>query len=140
MIKTKKNNIPQLDCLPFMKKLLLIFTAILFNISCTPNEDISGLKVVRSESVFSKAGHEAYLTETKLNDEYQTQVLVKFSQGSCGSGALTIQGKILDMDILWQDESKLVAKISPEIEVTRNASGEYLKCGNQTIKVKIINS
>lgn len=85
-------------------------------------------------------GHEAYLTETKLNDEYQTQVLVNFSKGSCGSGALTIHGEILDMDISWQDESKLVAKISSDIEVTRNASGEYLKCGNQTIKVEIVNS
>jgi hypothetical protein len=108
--------------------------------ACSPVEENPSYDVTTGESVMSNSGHEAYIIETNNDGNYQTQVLIKYSNGQCGTGAVNAADKDLSLDIKWKNDSTLIITKPANIELNLNASGSELKCDKQTVFVVIDNA
>ncbi|MDH5445940.1 MAG: hypothetical protein OEY52_10305 [Gammaproteobacteria bacterium] len=120
-----------------MKLLLSIFTVILFA-SCSSKDENSGYKSNKIASLISEEGHEAYIIESTFNKISDTQLLIKFNGGKCSSGAVYGEKTDLGLKMRWK-QSVLVVSKPENVVLSRNPSGEYIKCGKYTIQVAIEN-
>jgi hypothetical protein len=79
---------------------------------------------------------EAYIVESTFDaDDQNTQVLLSFDEGRCGSGAVSALGTDHGLELRWIDATTLEVQHPQALEMTRNASGEILQCGNRKVRV-----
>lgn len=124
------------------QKMRLLLKLIFLNLllaSCSKHNAETPYELNRSMTVISNLGHEAYIVEATLVESSYTQVIVNFAGGKCGAGAVNSVGTELNLHIEWKEGEILIVSKPIEINLTRNASGEILQCGDQKVKVVIKN-
>jgi len=107
--------------------------------SCSRHDVETTYKLKRTMTVVSPSGHEAYIVEATLEDVSNTQVIVDFAGEECGAGAVSSLGSKFNLHIEWKDDETLIVSKPKEVNLTRNASGEIIQCGDQNVKVVIKN-
>ncbi|MET1255317.1 hypothetical protein [Aliikangiella maris] len=120
-----------------MRNLLGLFILILA--SCSKHDAETPYEINRTMTVVSGAGHEAYIVEASREGSSNTQVIVDFAGGERGAGAVNSLGTELDLLIEWKDNETLVVSKPVGVDLSRNASGEVLQCGEQKVDVIIEN-
>jgi hypothetical protein len=79
---------------------------------------------------------EAAIVESRMSGAGSiTQVFVSFPQERCGRGAVSLPGADLGLTLRWSGPETLVVEYPVNLEVTRNASGEWLQCKGQKVHV-----
>ena len=79
---------------------------------------------------------EAAIVESRISGGgSNTQVLVSFPQERCGFGAVSSPGVDLGFTVRWSGPETLVVEYPANLEVTRNASGEWLQCKGRKVHV-----
>ena len=119
-----------------MLRTLLLAIFVLCLSACTQRQEHAA-SVNASNRVTSPSGCcDASIVESRIPGESgSTQVLVSFSRGSCGSGALSSPGVDLGFAVRWSGPETLVVEYPANLEITRNASGEWLQCNGQKVHV-----
>jgi hypothetical protein len=93
----------------------------------------------RSQTIESAEGHQAYIVEGHYGKGgSNTQIIVMFNGGKCGSGVAAGIGIDLGLSISWVGLDQLHINNPKNAVLTRNANGEIIQCLNKKITVKII--
>jgi len=107
-------------------------------VACSPESERFESRT--SGQSLSSSGHSAYIVETTIgNGTSNTQVMIDFASGKCGSGAVSAAGDDIGLSLQWVEPEKLVVHNPNGVALTRNASGEMLQCGEQKVHVAIVN-
>lgn len=110
---------------------------VLLTLGCS-NEN-NGFSSSRSKTIESAEGHQAYIVEGHYGeDDSNTQIIVMFNGGICGSGVAAGIGVDLGLSISWASPDHLLINNPKNAVLTRNANGEVIQCSNKKITVKII--
>ncbi len=115
----------------------LILAFLVFCLSGCDQRQGDAVSVHNSNGVTSPSGCcEAAIVESRVSGAgSNTQVLVSFPQERCGLGAVSSPGADLGFTIRWSGPETLVVEYPANLEVTRNASGEWLQCKGQKVHV-----
>ena len=78
----------------------------------------------------------AYVEETRGGPSGGvTQIILSFDNDTCGAGAVAASGLDLGLRLRWSDPTTLEVIHPQNLEMRRNASGEYLQCGPRKVHV-----
>lgn len=115
---------------------LSVVACLLLAIGCSSD---NGFSSTRSQTITSDVGHQAYIVEGHYGQgDSNTQVIVMFNGGKCGSGVVAGVGTDLGLSINWVGLDQLHINNPKNVVLTRNANGETIQCLNKKITVKII--
>src|SRR2546425_477025 len=64
-----------------------------------------------------------------------TQVLLSFDGGKCGSGAVSFDRADVPLELRWVDATTLEVRYPKDATPVRNASGEFLQCFDRRVHV-----
>jgi hypothetical protein len=64
-----------------------------------------------------------------------TQVLLSFDGGKCGSGAVSFDRADVPLELRWLDATTLEVRHPKDATPIRNASGEFLQCFDRKVHV-----
>jgi len=64
-----------------------------------------------------------------------TQVLLSFDDGRCGSGAVSFDRANVPITVRWVDATTLEVSYPKDLVPERNASGEFLQCFDRRVHV-----
>jgi hypothetical protein len=78
---------------------------------------------------------EAYIVE--WGDD-NSQVMLEFDGGACGSGAVSAFGKGPGLQLRWLDPTTVEVQHSAGVKMDRNASGEVIQCGGPHRRVRVV--
>lgn len=113
---------------------LLTFLVSLFLISCG-NGAVENITIREYGRVMSSIGHEAYVYEALSEPEVPvTQVMVTYSGGNCGIGVVSAYSSGLNFILRWRKGNILVINAPNNVDLQWNSSGQFFKCGEQSIR------
>lgn len=78
---------------------------------------------------------EAYIVE--WGDD-NSQVMLEFDGGACGSGAVSAFGKEPGLQLRWLDSTTVEVQHAKGVQMERNASGEVIQCGGPHRRVRVV--
>lgn len=67
-----------------------------------------------------------------------TQVILSFDGGRCGSGAVSTNGIRVGLSTRWVDDRTLEVTYPKGRAMERNASGEILQCRDRMVRVLLV--
>jgi len=70
-------------------------------------------------------------------DVRMTQVMLDFPEERCGSGAVAATGIGHGLKLRWLTPDTLEVRHPVGLELSRNASGEILQCGQRRVRVAL---
>jgi len=123
-----------------MRYRVFIILASVFLASCYDADRNEGFDITRGEAVNSRSGHEAYIVETKSYGDYQTQVLIRYRGGQCGSGVANADGIYHNLILSWINDETLEITKPRSLELNQNASGSKVQCGEYVVDIVIKNA
>jgi hypothetical protein len=117
-------------------KFILLLLVLPIVISCNHQDDTHSTSK-KIASIQSQDGCcVAEIIESEgVGNSSNTQVIIYITSTSCGSGAVSAVGVNLGLSIRWKDSATLVVSHPEGLELTRNASGEWLQCGSYNTHV-----
>jgi len=90
----------------------------------------------RTARVASPSGWcEAYIVEWSDDN---SQVMLDFDGGACGSGAVSALGKAPCLQLRWLDPTTVEVQHAADVRMQRNASGEVIQCGGPHRRVRVV--
>ena len=121
-----------------MKSIYLVIIALLL-VGCSERPvSQDAPKITKSDGIVSPEGWcVASVYEIEDVKERNTQVLLDFDQGKCGSGAVSFNGTQHHLKLHWIEKDKLEIRYPSGLKPQRNASGEVLQCGERKVLVKL---
>jgi hypothetical protein len=133
---TANGGVKLFEMLTMILKLFVIVCA-LTAVGCSNENNV--FSSTRSQTIESAEGHQAYIVEGHYGKgDSNTQVIVMFNGGKCGSGVAAGIGVDLGLSISWVGLDQLHINNPKNAVLTRNANGEIIQCLNKKITVKII--